>query len=117
LVCDSICQPKNISRDAPSRAAKSHKSYRPVTIATFRLNRLISTSYRVQSIFVTHLTKVSSPTGASPVGYHAVNIVLHVLVTVLFARMCTRIVGPRLHEISAVASVMFATHPIHVEAV
>ncbi len=40
------------------RSQESHKSYRPVTIATFRLNRLISTSYLVQYLLIPRLTKV-----------------------------------------------------------
>ena len=97
------------------RKATSHTALSPLppSASTASSVPLISCSAYLYHV----VPGFTSPSGAAPVGYHAVNIVLHVLVTVLFARMCTRIVGPRLHEISAVASFMFATHPIHVEAV
>ena len=46
----------------------SHKSYRPLTTLTYRLNHSVH--------------------GLDPLGYHAVNVLLHGLVTVLVRRLC-----------------------------
>ena len=49
------------------------------------------------------------------VGYHVVNLLLHALVTLLFARFLREVAVP---EPTAVgAALLFAVHPIHVEAV
>lgn len=73
---------------------QSHKSYRPLTVLTFRLN------------YAVH--------GLDPFGYHLVNVILHIAVTVLFYRMCLHF----LPDVSSmVASALFAVHPIHTEAV
>ena len=75
---------------------KSHKSYRPLTILTFRLN------YMVHNL--------------QPFGYHLVNIILHIaVVNVYFYILYTYIFsGVRS---SLCAALIFATHPVHVEAV
>ena len=53
--------------------------------------------------------------GAAVVPYHAVNVLLHVLVTLLLARLFLRIgLAP---PVSFAAALLFAMHPIHVEAV
>ncbi|KAL3226013.1 hypothetical protein MRX96_025232 [Rhipicephalus microplus] len=52
----------------PLRKEQSHKSYRPLTVLTFRLN------------FAVH--------GLDPFGYHLVNLLLHALVCLLYHRMC-----------------------------
>jgi tetratricopeptide (TPR) repeat protein len=79
----------------------SHKSYRPLTILSFRLN------------FLLH--------GFHTVGYHAVNILLHALTSVLLHRLLLMITEPfrSKHLTSAVflASLWFAVHPVHTEAV
>ena len=74
---------------------KSHKSFRPITSASFKLN------------FHIHGTK--------PTGYHIVNIILNSAVAYLFVQLCTTIlwsVGQAL-----LAGLLFAVHPIHTEAV
>ena len=81
----------------------SHKSYRPLTVLTFRLNFLID-----------HL---------NPFGYHLVNVLLHALVCILLARVSESVVfshqtSPKTANYYATLSaVIFATHPIHTEAV
>ena len=73
----------------------SHKSYRPLCVATFRLN------------YLWH--------GLSPMGYHVVNVVLHAVVCYLYVQLCALIfnsVWPAL-----LAGLLFAAHPIHTEAV
>lgn len=53
--------------------------------------------------------------GATIVPYHAVNLLLHVLVTLLLARLFLRIdLAP---PVALAAALLFAVHPIHVEAV
>ena len=80
---------------APMDSSTSHKSYRPLTVATFRLNYLL---HELQ-----------------PMGYHLVNVLLHGAVCYLYVQLCGVIfnaVWPAL-----IAGLLFAVHPIHTEAV
>ena len=73
----------------------SHKSYRPLCVATFRLNYMLH--------------------GLDPMGYHLVNVLLHAVVCYLYVQLCGVIfteVWPAL-----IAGLLFAVHPIHTEAV
>ena len=73
----------------------SHKSYRPLTVATFRLNYML---HELQ-----------------PLGYHLVNVLLHSAVCYLYVLLCGVVfsdVWPAL-----IAGLLFAVHPIHTEAV
>lgn len=80
----------------PMSDNSSHKSYRPLTILTFRLNSLVS--------------------GLDPFGFHVVNVLLHALVTMVFTYVCSRVLHWG-HEVTLYAGLLFATHPIHTEAV
>ncbi|XP_050421177.1 protein O-mannosyl-transferase TMTC1-like [Adelges cooleyi] len=80
----------------PMADPNSHKSYRPLTTLTFRLNHYLF--------------------GLEPVWFHLVNVVLHGLCSVLFARLCISVAGLQ-HMYGLLAGVMFAVHPIHTEAV
>ncbi|CAL1282072.1 unnamed protein product [Larinioides sclopetarius] len=73
---------------------QSHKSYRPVCVFTYRLNYLLH--------------------GLQPFGYHLANVVLHALVCLLYKRTCTLFVS---EGTALVASLLFAVHPLHTEAV
>ena len=73
---------------------QSHKSYRPLTVLSFRLN------YLVQEL--------------EPLGYHLVNILLHAGVTIMYHRLCTSLLS---QASAAVAALLFAVHPVHTEAV
>ncbi|HKD20243.1 MAG TPA: tetratricopeptide repeat protein [Thermoanaerobaculia bacterium] len=53
--------------------------------------------------------------GADPVGFHAVNLALHIAVTLLLARLWLRVGLPP--PVAAGAALLFAALPIHVEAV
>jgi hypothetical protein len=79
----------------------SHKSYRPLTTLTFRLNYLLH--------------------GYSVVGYHATNILLHSVTSALLHRLLLNIVTPFRSEkftlAAFVATLYFSAHPIHTEAV
>jgi len=79
----------------------SHKSYRPLTTLTFRLNYLLH--------------------GYSVVGYHATNILLHSVTSALLHRLLLNIVTPfrsdTLTLAAFIASLYFSAHPIHTEAV
>ncbi|NXA36896.1 TMTC3 protein, partial [Eudromia elegans] len=78
----------------PMSEERSHKSYRPLTVLTFRLNYLFS-----------ELNAVS---------YHFLNLVFHVMVCIIFLKVCKLFLDSRS---SVVASLLFAVHPIHTEAV
>ncbi|KAG8186483.1 hypothetical protein JTE90_009238 [Oedothorax gibbosus] len=73
---------------------ESHKSYRPLCVFTFRLN------------FWVH--------DLDPFGYHLINVFLHASVCLLYHRLCTEILAS---TPSLIAALIFATHPIHCEAV
>nr|XP_045585958.1 protein O-mannosyl-transferase TMTC1-like [Procambarus clarkii] len=74
----------------------SHKSYRPFTIITFRINH---------SLF-----------GLRPLGFHLVNVLLHSCVCLLLTRLLLRLLHlPQGTVLSA--GLIFATHPVHTEAV
>ena len=74
---------------------RSHKSYRPLTVATFKLNALLH--------------------GYNPAGFHVVNVILHALVCVIF----TFLAAEALRSTTAGAAVgaMFTAHAVHTEAV
>eukprot|EP00794_Sanderia_malayensis_P011306 gene11306-12488_t len=87
----------------------SHKSYRPFTVWTFRLNYWAAGGYK-------------------PLGFHLVNIMLHSLnslmvlrvYSVLFGNIFVSRNGSRVFaapKISLLAAILFATHPIHTENV
>jgi len=69
--------------------------YRPLAVLSYRLNHAIG--------------------GLNPSPYHAVNIVLHALVTVLVYRLTCRLTGSL--TAALVAGSIFAVLPIHTEAV
>ncbi|XP_055934586.1 protein O-mannosyl-transferase Tmtc3-like [Argiope bruennichi] len=78
----------------PIKKEGSHKSYRPLTVLTFRAN------------YAVH--------GLRPFGYHLVNVLLHAVVCLLFYRLCLHFSSG---TSSLVSSALFAVHPIHTEAV
>ena len=90
---------KNLLKDdfwgTPMSALESHKSYRPLTVATFRLN------YMLHEL--------------EPLGYHLVNVLLHSAVCYLYVLLC----GVVFSEVwpALIAGLLFAVHPIHTEAV
>ena len=73
----------------------SHKSYRPLCTATFKLNYLIS--------------------GFQPWSYHFVNVILHTVATFLFVSLSEIVLKTQLSIL--LSGLMFALHPIHCEAV
>ena len=79
----------------PMGSPDSHKSYRPLTVATFRLN------------YVVHKLQ--------PLGYHLVNVLLHSAVCYLYVLLC----GVVFREVwpALIAGLLFAVHPIHTEVV
>ena len=87
----------------PMSDPTSHKSYRPLCVLTFRLNYMLH--------------------GLEPWGYHAFNVLLHTLCTLLFWCLCrcvvfrSNIVGTDSSLLSWQAAALFAVHPIHTEAV
>ncbi|XP_042189731.1 protein O-mannosyl-transferase TMTC4 isoform X3 [Callorhinchus milii] len=87
----------------------SHKSYRPLTVLTFRLNHLMSG-------------------GLHPVGFHVVNIALHGAISVVALDVFSVFMGGLAHDeqgtplnmapkASFLAALLFAVHPIHTENV
>lgn len=81
----------------PMSSPTSHKSYRPLTVLTFRLNHAIH--------------------GLQPLGYHLVNVLLHCLATLLFLYTCWYVIFTKCSGAALLAGLLFATHPVHTEAV
>ncbi|XP_064605710.1 protein O-mannosyl-transferase TMTC2-like [Liolophura sinensis] len=79
----------------PLTHSGSHKSYRPLCVLTFRLNHYLG--------------------GLNPWGYHLGNILLHVLTTAVFTILAWQFCR-RTFPVT-VAGLVFASHPIHTEAV
>lgn len=77
----------------------SHKSYRPLTIISFRINYWLH--------------------GLHPFGYHMTNVLLHCTVCVLLLYITGLLVGRREgdREVQWITTLLFAVHPIHTEAV
>ncbi|CAI8030256.1 Protein O-mannosyl-transferase TMTC1, partial [Geodia barretti] len=80
----------------PMSSNVSHKSYRPLTILSFRAN------------YALH--------GLEPCGYHAANVGLHAVVTVMVGWLCRRLVFPE-PDLTFLVMCLFASHPVHTEAV
>ncbi|KAI8511022.1 RNA processing [Branchiostoma belcheri] len=53
--------------------------------------------------------------GLDPAGFHAVNMLLHTAVTVLYMYVCEQVVFSCVH-LALLAGLMFAVHPVHTEA-
>lgn len=79
-------------------APDSHKSYRPLTVASFRVNFAVTGAQ------------------AAATGFHLVNVLLHSVVSALVAVVASRLPGATAVR-SLVAGMLFAVHPVHVEAV
>jgi Tfp pilus assembly protein PilF len=72
-----------------------YAGYRPLTTLTFALNHAAH--------------------GLEPVGYHAVNVALHAAASALLAILVARLLGSV--AAAALVGALFATHPVHSEAV
>ena len=81
----------------PLSHSGSHKSFRPLTTATFRLNYALSRAH--------------------PRSYHLLNVALHALATYLFVLYARTVVPRRLRQGALLSGLMFALHPVHTEAV
>ena len=86
---------KNDFWGTPISDPESHKSYRPLTILSFRLNRQFH--------------------GLSPLGFHLVNVILHASVCVLLLQVFIQAGVER--DTAGMAATIFTVHPIHTEAV
>lgn len=80
----------------PMWSNTSHKSYRPLCTLTFRMN------------YAAH--------GLNSFGYHAVNVVLHSLVCLLYTFVSDVVVFKSFPP-AFLAGILFSTHPVHTEAV
>ncbi|RHY42758.1 hypothetical protein DYB34_008032 [Aphanomyces astaci] len=86
----------------PISSASSHKSFRPITVLTFRLNYAVG--------------------GFDPWGYHLLNVVLHSITSALVVVVGRRVVSiapssSQVHRAPVLAGLLFAVHPIHCDSV
>ena len=81
----------------PLHLNTSHKSYRPLCVASFKMNYMLH--------------------GLDPMGYHLVNVILHAVVCYLYVQLCAVVFNTTTIWPALVAGLLFATHPIHTEAV
>lgn len=79
----------------PLTDSGSHGSYRPLCVLSFKMNHMFG--------------------GFKPFGYHLVNILLHCLATGLVVKLARELIPKGWG--AAIAGSLFATHPIHTEAV
>ncbi|KAG7199292.1 hypothetical protein KM043_018148 [Ampulex compressa] len=77
---------------------QSHKSYRPLTILTFRWQFWLRQELVSQD-------------------YHIVNIILHTIVCMLMLPVFNVLLRPKGENIAFYATALFAVHPVHAEAV
>jgi tetratricopeptide (TPR) repeat protein len=84
-------EPDDLTSPDPAR----DRLYRPLTLFTFAMNYAAG--------------------GLNPLGYHAVNVALHVLCSILVWHFAFALL--RRGDIATVAALLFAVHPIHCEAV
>ena len=80
---------------------QSHKSYRPLTIVTFRWNYWIAG-------------------GLHPFGFHLVNVMLHVAASMLYFDLCSKLLNRYQKKIASsafLAACLFSAHPVHAENV
>ena len=87
----------------PIATEESHKSYRPFTVLTFRFNFW--------------LNEILDLDGLHVVGFHVLNVVCHSLVTFLVTLVGYGIEGENFEHFALFSGVLFATHPVHTEAV
>ena len=73
---------------------QSHKSYRPLTVLSFRANYLVHE--------------------LEPLGYHLINVLLHAGVTLMYHSLASSLLS---RPAAAIAALLFAVHPVHTEAV
>ncbi|KAJ1625734.1 hypothetical protein T492DRAFT_879643 [Pavlovales sp. CCMP2436] len=94
----------------PLNTVSSHKSYRPLTILSYRANNALIGGVRPEC---------SSRECPGGWGYHLTNAALHALVCALVARLTRVCTGAeRLANTRAlIAGSLFAVHPVHCEAV
>ena len=77
---------------------EGHKSYRPLTVLT----------YRYLNFWFSRL---------EPFTYHLTNVLMHCAASVLFLFVCMRLLGRRETWPSVYAAILFSVHSIHTEAV
>lgn len=87
--------PKIFSHDWGAGAGQNYNFYRPLCIFTHLVN------YSIGTLNVT--------------GYHLVNIMLHILVSLALYRLILILFGERI--LSLLASLLFVAHPVHTEVV
>ncbi|ELU11461.1 hypothetical protein CAPTEDRAFT_171248 [Capitella teleta] len=80
----------------PLTHSGSHKSYRPLCVLSFRLNCALG--------------------GLRPFGFHLFNVALHGVVSALFSHVAYQLLNRR-RWVAVLAGAIFASHPIHTEAV
>ncbi|XP_078039359.1 protein O-mannosyl-transferase Tmtc4 isoform X2 [Augochlora pura] len=77
---------------------QSHRSYRPLTILSFRLHFWLRNGLIAQD-------------------YHLINIILHTIVCILLLAVFIVILGSKKMNTAFFATALFAVHPVHAEAV
>lgn len=77
---------------------QSHKSYRPVTVLTYRY-----LNYAIHEL--------------EPYGYHVVNVLCHAVASLLFLWLCRAFFKEKGGRWSLFAAMLFALHSVHTEVV
>ncbi|CAM9268120.1 unnamed protein product, partial [Phaeothamnion confervicola] len=96
----------------------SHKSYRPLAVASFRLDRILwrlGTSDDSTSGVGASLLSGLDPLAAAP-AMHAINVILHAAACALAVPLFRAALGGR-EAPAALAAALFVAHPVHIEPV
>lgn len=112
----------------------SHKSYRPLTILTFRLNSQFHYWMENQDWYKNFCTSTFNQNPLNPAEtpilrtefFHIINILIHLFVSILmgifFQQICSKLEIENLDifgyfPLWFISSILFIIHPVHVEAV
>jgi protein O-mannosyl-transferase len=92
---------------------QSHKSFRPITTLTFKLNWM----YAERQLLLANPGAKPEPKDIKTFWFHIVNLLLHTIVTALVTEAAVVVFRPSSALAPMIAGLIFGLHPVHVEAV
>lgn len=98
----------------------SHKSYRPLTILSFRYSLVEQFIFLIRLKFISSFFRFNvwlDNGNLSPKSFHLTNIILHSFVSCQLLYVYNLLFDGNAPKTSFLAALLFAVHPIHVEVV
>jgi protein O-mannosyl-transferase len=92
---------------------QSHKSFRPITTLTFKLNWM----YAERQLLLANPNVRPEPKDIKTFWFHIVNLLLHAIVTALVTEAAVVVFQTSSALPSMITGLIFGLHPVHVEAV